>query len=50
MKSQKHKCQLRGCKRPAVIEMSGWALKSAGWWKMCLEHSRGVFAAQRPLK
>lgn len=41
-------CQIRGCTRPAEVEISGHALAKPGWWRACSEHRR-VFAAQRPL-
>jgi hypothetical protein len=42
-------CTLRGCKRVAVVEISGYALTKPGWWPVCETHRR-VFAAQRPLR
>jgi hypothetical protein len=44
-----HRCTIRGCKKCAVVEISGYALTKPGWWPVCWDHSR-VFAAQRPLK
>lgn len=41
-------CQYKGCRTPAVVEISGFTLSKPGWWRMCAAHSR-VFAAQRPL-
>jgi hypothetical protein len=39
-------CQIKGCSKPAVVEISGYALKKPGWWRACQTH-RYVFAAQR---